>query len=97
MQTLLDRDQLARLDARLYYQDDEDTLFNCNALIQISPFEVIQVNHARITDDTIMLRHTAGVELAGNSAFLKKISDILGIQFAYRDRWGSDFVEIEAV
>ncbi len=97
MQTLLNSDQLARLDAKLYHEGGEDSYFNCNALIQIDPSKVIQVNHMRVTDDTIMLKHTAGVELAGNAAFLKKISDILGIQFAYRDRWGTDFVELIAV
>jgi hypothetical protein len=97
MQTLLDSDQLARLDATLYQEDDEDSFFNCNALIQIDPHTVIQVNHARITDSTIMFRHTAGIELFNNAAFLGKVSNILGVKFEYRDRWGTDFVEIEAV
>lgn len=96
MQTLLDRDQLACLEARLYSEDDYDSFFHCHALISISPHQVVQANHMRITDDTIMLKHNAGMELFGNAAFLKKISDILGIQFAYRDRWGADFVELVA-
>jgi hypothetical protein len=97
MKSLLNRNQLARLEATLYQVDDIDYFYRCHGLVSISPHNVVQLIHMRITNNTIMFQHNAGIELYGNAAFLKQISDILGIKFSFRDKWGPDYVEIEAV